>query len=76
MPEHPTAWDRHGDFATESAPDDGGGDVGEDLLAQRTIDRGGAEKGEAGSPGSVVLHEVLFPPYTLKSAGNQVRTIV
>ena len=58
MSEHTTAGDRHGGAAAESAPDDRGGDVGEDLLAHCAVDRGGAEGGEAGSPGEVVSHEV------------------
>lgn len=61
MSEHPTARDRHGDFATEPALDDGGGDVGENLLAERAVNRGGAESTETGSQGEVVLHEVRFP---------------
>lgn len=60
MPEHPTARDGHGRAAAESAHDDGGGDVGEDILADVAIDRSGAEGGEARSPGQVVLHEVGF----------------
>lgn len=61
MSEHPTARDRHGDFATEPALDDGGRDVGENLLAERAVDRGGAESTETSSQGEVVLYEVRFP---------------
>lgn len=62
MSEHPTARDRHGDFAPKSAPNDRGGDVGENLFSERAVDRGRAASAETGSPGEVVLHEVRFLP--------------